>query len=169
MADYGVKVNGLNKVQKMLNKADANKALIVGLEWGMDELVKEMKYPPVSEANYPNEAGRWYQRGEGSKYMRKDGSVVTVPTSHPLKDAWKKKLFKGNSPKGVVSNSATIQAGSQKGRGYAVYVHGSRREKPGQAEIHTRRGWPSLPDEGKELAPKIAEKIIKAFKNRMKK
>jgi hypothetical protein len=155
--DFGVKVQGLNKVQRMLNKADANKALIVGILWGMTKLIQEMEYPPVSEANYPNAKGRWYQRGYGTKYIRKDGSIGGRETSHPLKDGWKEKLFRGNNPKGVVSNTAP----------YSPYVQGDPRRNPGQAKIHQKRGWKSLPVEGKKLAPKITKQIIQAFKRRL--
>ena len=153
---FSVNVQGLDRVQRMLHKADANAALIVGLEFGIKDLEQKVgKYPPVSEANVPNAAGRWYDRGYGSRYTRKDGSIGGRLTSHPLKDGWGSKLFKGNSPRGEVWNNAK----------YSAAVQGS---KTLQNRIHARRGWKRLDEEGKKLAPKITKRIIKAFKARMK-
>ena len=156
--DFSVKVQGLDKATRMLHRADANTALIVGLEYGLKQLQQEMRYPPTSEANVPNEKGRWYDRGYGTRYMRADGGIGGKMTSHPLKGGWKSKLFKGNSPKGVLSNTAP----------YSPYVQGDPRRKPGQAKFHRDRGWKSLPVEGKKLAPKITKKIVNAFKRRLK-
>ena len=160
MSEFSVNVQGLDKVQRMLHKADAKAALIVGLEFGIKELEQKIgKYPPTSEANVPNAQGRWYQRGEGMKYTRKDGSIRTVLTrGGPLKDKWHKKLFKTGNIRGEVWNDAP----------YSPFVQGSRREAPGQARFHARRGWKSLPEEGKRIAKEVTQKVIRAFKARMK-
>ncbi len=162
--DFSVKVDGLSKVQRMLNQADAKAALIVGLEFGVKNLQQKVgRYPPTSEANVPQTTVtggattiRWYERGYGTRYMRKDGSIGGRLTSAPLKDKWKTKVFKGNNPKGEVSNSAT----------YSPFVQGS---KEMQNRVHARRGWKRLPEEGKKLAPEVTKKVIDAFKRRMNK
>ena len=162
--EFSVKVEGIEKIQKMLNNADAQASLIVGLEFGMKQLRQEMRYPPVSEANYPQTTFtsgkrggattiRWYQRGFGSRYMRKDGSIGGTRTSEPLKDAWGQKLFKGSQIKGVVFNKAA----------YSPYTHGNR-----QPVFHKRRGWKRIEVEGRKLAPKISKLIIAAYKRTVK-
>ncbi len=162
--EFSVKVEGLEKIQRMLNSADAKASLIVGLEFGMKQLRQEMRYPPTSEANYPQTTAtpgsrggatttRWYQRGFGTKYMRKDGSIGGRRTSEPLKDKWGQKLFRGSHIKGVVFNKAA----------YSPYTHGNR-----QPAFHGRRGWKKIAVEGKKLAPKITKLIIAAYKRTLK-
>lgn len=164
MPEYSVKVEGLSKVQRMLQKADANKALVVGLEWGTHKLRNEVSvYAPPSEANYPHTkvyrsaTGKersvitWYDRGFGQRYgMEGRGKQ----TAYPLRDGWATKLFRGANPSGMVENTAP----------YAGYVQGSEKL---QARIHNERGWKRLDEEGKKLAPKITQEIIRAFKELM--
>ena len=156
MADFSVKVEGLDKVQRMLHRADAKAALIVGLEFGIKKLQQVAgKYPPTSSANVANDKGRWYERGWGTKYNRADGSVGGKLTSYPLKDGWHTKLFKGGHIRGEVWNDAP----------YSAAVQGSKRL---QNRVHAKRGWKRLNEEGFKLAKGITQKIIKAFKARMK-
>lgn len=80
-------------------------------------------YPPV-----PTYRGnRWYERGYGPKWRRKDGTVVGRKTSQFLNRSW------AVEPRGddetLLTNRAT----------YAPWVHISTR----QPEWHKRTGWVS--------------------------
>lgn len=82
-------------------------------------------YPRSTSANSPAGPGsRWYERGYGPRWMRKDGGVGGRKTSETLGRRW-----------GITSHrtSATLSNKAS----YAVYVHGAEK----QARFHSRRGW----------------------------
>lgn len=161
--EYSAKVKGLNHVQQMLANADAQKSFKVGFQWGMQELIQEMEYPPPSEANYPHtkvytdpRTGRsstritWYKRGTGQKYQTRGGAIRTYKTSEDLRRSWTKKLYTEHGEiRGKVANTAS----------YSPWVVGEE-----QPHYHKKRGWERLKEKGEDVAKKITDKIIRHFK-----
>jgi len=80
------------------------------------------EYPPASEANLPNH--RWYERGYGPRWSRKDGSIGGRKTSEMLNRSW------GTQRKGwgmILGSRAS----------YSPVVHHHKE----QAKFHKARGW----------------------------
>jgi hypothetical protein len=92
------------------------------LELG-NELKRDMsEYPPASEANQPNH--RWYQRGYGPRWTRKDGSIGGRPTSEQLGQSW-----------AVAKKRWGTIVGSRASYSPVVQHHKE------QARFHKARGW----------------------------
>jgi hypothetical protein len=117
--------------------ADMRKAVKrASLELG-NELERTMSdYPPESEANKARGFGstfgiatrkaqnRWYQRGYGPRWARKDGSIGGRPTSEQLGQRW-----------AVVSKRWGAIVGSPVAYSPVVQHHKE------QAKFHKARGW----------------------------
>lgn len=83
------------------------------------------EYPPLSEANLEGGAGsRWYQRGYGPRWKRRDGTVNGYPSSEMLNRSW-----------AIQRTSTGAMVGSR--ASYSPAVHGWKE----QAKFHKRRGW----------------------------
>jgi len=80
------------------------------------------KYPPATEANQPNH--RWYERGYGPRWSRKDGTVGGRKTSEMLNRSW-----------GIKRLRWGMQLGSR--ASYSPVVHHHEE----QASFHKARGW----------------------------
>lgn len=83
------------------------------------------EYPPASEANSPSNQ-RWYERGYGSRWRRKDGTIGGRATSETLGRRWTVES-EANGLRAVVGNNAS----------YGPYVQSAER----QARFHSARGW----------------------------
>lgn len=123
---YGIRITGLDNARRLLGTnfngvlKSATKAIALEVQGTI------APYPPATEANSPsNDRGRWYERGYGPRWQRKDGSVAGSKTSQMLGRSW------GIRPTGrighLVGNRAT----------YAPYVHA----KDKQARFHKVRRW----------------------------
>ena len=80
------------------------------------------EYPPESEANLPNH--RWYERGYGPRWTRKDGSIGGRKTSEMLNRSW-----------GIERKTWGAILGSRASYSPAVHHHKE------QARFHKGRGW----------------------------
>jgi len=126
MAGATVRIVGLEELQKKLG-ADfqaavrgASKAIAAEVQG------KIAPYPPATGANRPGGPGsRWYERGYGPRWRRKDGSLAGRKTSETLGRRWAIERRGGTGA--VLGNIAS----------YAPYVH-SHEER---ADIHKKRGW----------------------------
>jgi len=121
-----VRLVGLDDLQKKLG-ADFKPAMRGATKAIAAEIQgKIAPYPPATSANRPAGPGsRWYERGFGSRYQRKDGIRSGRKTSETLGRRW------GIQSQGrigaVLGNLAT----------YSPYVHSAEK----QAKIHGKRGW----------------------------
>lgn len=121
-----------------------------GLKWVrgvMTAALSDLKdwiaeYPPSSEANIPYQR-RWYQRGYGTRWMRKNGTIGGSKTSEQLGQRWTYRLD-SNGRGGVVGNNAS----------YAKWVQG-----PEQSSWHAERGWRTTPQAVAEQGPRIVDKL----------
>jgi len=141
-----VTIEGLDEVIKKLDKTDPTKALYVGMDWGADEVIDEMKdYPPQTAANRPDEHGRWYERGVGTHSRN-----AVQRTSENLRMKWKKMRNK-SAPSISITNSAS----------YAEYVHGNR-----QSNVMKKIGWKKVKTVSDKKFAEITEHIMdKYFKD----
>jgi hypothetical protein len=80
------------------------------------------EYPPASAANAPNH--RWYERGYGPRWSRKDGSIGGSKTSEMLNRSW-----------GIARKRWGMVLGSR--ASYSPVVHHHKE----QARFHKARGW----------------------------
>jgi hypothetical protein len=96
-------------------------------------------YPASTEANNPAR-NRWYERGYGGRWRRKDGTVGGRRTSETLGRKWATEVTDGGMV-GRIGNNAS----------YAPYVHDAAK----QARFHGARGWRSADDTIKAVGDKI--------------
>lgn len=107
-------------------------------------------YPPASEANRPNARGRWYERGYGPRWTRKDGGTGGAKTSQMLGRSWQ-----------VAPTATGAHLWSR--ATYAGAVHRDPRSalRPTQVGFHGRRGWRTTADAYGELAARrIWERLL---------
>ena len=128
-------IKGLKELERAL-RADMQKAARVAGTAVAGQIKQVLvQYPPKSEANRPRtfqefsiashkRSNRWYERGFGPRWARKDGSVGGSPSSESLDRSW---AVKRKDWGGMVGSRAS----------YSPAVH-SHKE---QAKFHGRRGW----------------------------
>jgi len=134
-----VKIEGLEQLQKKMGRLAGAQYMkgVMGAA-AQDVMNYIAQYPPSTEANSPRgfntvssistrkPTNRWYQRGYGPRWQRKDGSVGGSKTSEMLGRKWRSKVD-GDGMRAVVSNKAS----------YGPFVQ--RAEE--QASFHKARGW----------------------------
>lgn len=139
-----IEIKGIEKVRAKLNDL-ANRRYMQGTMAAATLLVKDWiaEYPLATEANQPRgfnsyysladrrAINRWYERGYGPRWARKDGSVGGSRTSETLGRRWTTRV-EDNGMRGVVGNNAS----------YAPWVQDAER----QATFHAARGWRTVQD-----------------------
>ena len=103
-------------------------------------------YPLKSEAN-SEENKRWYERGYGPKWRRKDGSIGGRNTSQVLRTSWAHQVM-NNGMNGKVGTRVT----------YAPYVQ--KRDK--QAWFHRNRGWRTAEGAIETRGPRVMRRLTLA-------
>ena len=139
----GVRIEGmeplLHKLHNLENLQQVRPALMAG---ALHIKGKIAKYPPHSIANSPgNPTGKWYERGYGPRWSRKDGSMGGRKTSETLGRKWTTAERNAGLTQ-VLGNNAS----------YAPYVHDAEE----QAGFHGDRGW--LTDE--EVLRNEGDKVL---------
>lgn len=136
---FKYRVQGAKQLERAF--ADAPRRIMRGLRammGGAVELIRSgvADYPPETAGNKPRAftsggQNTWYQRGFGSKWARKDGSVGEAETSEVLGASWKTEV-RGFAAgvRGVVGTKAS----------YAPLVQDEKR----QAAAHKRHKWPTI-------------------------
>ena len=100
------------------------------------------EYPGSSSANSPKPyPGRWYERGYGTRYVRKSGGVGGRRTSQTLGKRWSVKKENAGMTV-IVGNNAS----------YAKWVQGANT----QARFHKARNWKTTQD----VADKESKKAV---------
>lgn len=126
-------IQGDEDVKQLLARLGDGRALKMALyAMGVHYKGKINRYPPATEANQPRAyntvsgGNTWYERGYGSKRIRRDGSIVGRKTSETLGRKWTvERRDQGLTV--VVGNNVS----------YSIYVHDADK----QAWFHARRGW----------------------------
>jgi hypothetical protein len=149
-----VRIEGLDKLRAALGDLAASKALRPILTAAILHLKGLIAvYPPSSEANKPRGFvskgnNRWYERGFGSKWARKDGSIGSAQTSETLGRSWTEAV----DPAGKWAQVGTKAS-------YAPLVQ----DRDEQAAFHKDRGWLTaqdvLDDNTDDIVGKIADAV----------
>lgn len=150
MPAEAVTIKGLPELTRKIKNLQDFKQLVPELKASASHIKGSVaKYPPQTSANIPAGPGsRWYVRGSGPRYMRKDGSVwkPKKATSETLGRKWTtKKRDRGFT--WAIGNNAS----------YGPFVQ----DKNKQARIHKRRGWKTIQDVAKQEAPMVLNLIKK--------
>ena len=119
---------------------------------GAAHITKKLsEYPSSTDANSPANR-RWYERGWGTRYRRKDGSWGGQQTSEDLGPSWVS-----------VSDTAT-RAHVGNDASYAKWVQG-----PQQSAIMKKIGWKTTDTVVDEESEKVLKSIQKAVDNELRK
>lgn len=113
------------------------------------------KYAPATVANSSsNPSGRWYQRGYGPRWRRKDGSLGGRKTSETLGRKWTSEERNGGLTQ-VIGNNVS----------YGPWVQSSEQVggKGPQARFHQAHGWKTdeqvIDEEGDRVLEFVAHEI----------
>jgi len=139
-----MKLEGLDKLERKLGPLRAGKHWKQLLESGGDMLRDYINvYPPLSNANTKQgPGGRWYERGYGPRWARKDGSVGGMKTSEDLRHSW---AVSANSKRAIVGTNVS----------YAKAVQSAEHQAP----FHAKRGWPTDQEAIDKMRPKILDMV----------
>jgi hypothetical protein len=143
-----IEIKGTERVRAKLNDVQ-NRTYMMGAMVAATSLVKDWvaEYPAASEANQPRSfnsyygltsqrpMNRWYERGFGTRWARKNGSVGGTRTSETLGRSWTTRIEE-RGMRGVVGTKAS----------YAPFVQDAEE----QARFHAERGWRTVQDAVKE-------------------
>lgn len=144
----GIQINGVSELIQKLERLERLSFLYPAIAAATLHVKgKIAKYPPSSEANTPNQR-RWYQRGYGSKWMRRDGSVGGSKTSETLGRKWTTETANGGLT-GVVGNNVS----------YGPYVQDAEK----QAAFHAARGWKTTDQVADEEQKRVGQFILQAI------
>ena len=138
-------IQGLDKLITRLSRVASAQYMTGTMQAATDIIRHEiMISPPETAANQPG-ARRWYERGFGPRWMRRDGSIGGTRTSETLTRKWTTRVEDGGLT-GIVGNNAS----------YAQVVQSARQQSRVMADI----GWKT--DE--EVARKQQPAIVRLFK-----
>ena len=140
----------VRRLKQLSSTRPINKVVAVGVTEIKSRIAT---YPPRSSANTPKDRGRWYQRGYGSKYRRKNGAVRGYKTSKTLGRRWTVRIDQGGM-RGRVGNNAA----------YGPFVQSASR----QASFHKRRGWKTDEAVIDEVRPIVEKTLLQEYNKAMK-
>ena len=155
MPEITIEVQGLQGLLKDLDPKRVDRAMKVGMDAAMKRVRHDLNYPKKTEANQPKAFSskgnnRWYQRGFGPKWARKDGTVGGTMTSEVLGKSWTHK----------VKHMGGVWYGRWGTKvSYAPFVHGEE-----QAGFHKARGWKSFDDIIQKRAREIGDLFAAALR-----
>jgi hypothetical protein len=150
MPAEAVTIKGLPELARKLDNLQDLKQIIPELKASASHIKGTVNvYPPHTIANSPDQ-GRWYERGYGSRWQRKDGTVGGRKTSETLGRKWTtKKRDRGLT--WIIGNNVS----------YGEYVQ----DRGKQAKFHKRRGWKTIQD----VAEQEAETVVNFIKAKVDK
>jgi hypothetical protein len=140
----GIEVTGLDEVVKRLGKdlRPVLKKVAFAIGKQVEGKINITAYPTQPAPVNPD---RWYQRGYGSKWRRKDGSVGGRATSEQLGQRW---ATRAKGWGAVVGNPAS----------YAPFVQSQEK----QAAIHKATGWVTDVQVAEEVAKSgVVERMVR--------
>ena len=144
-----VTIKGLPELARKLDNLQDLKKLVPALKASASNLKGTVaQYPPKTAANLPAGPGsRWYARGSGPRYMRKDGTIwkPKKATSETLGRKWTTK-DRDRGLTWIVGNNVS----------YGEYVQ----DRGKQARWHKRNKWKTIQD----IAEQEADTVVKFIK-----
>jgi len=125
MPSSSVTIKGLDKLQDKLTSVAALRGAKNALKAGALHIKGKVDtYPKSTSANSPSQQ-RWYERGYGPRWKRRDGSVGGRKTSETLGRRWT-----------IASEASGLRQVIGNNVSYGIYVQGEK-----QAHFHADRGW----------------------------
>lgn len=147
-----IEIDGLERLQGKLKTLESGRYLRAVMQAAALDIKGYMGwYPPSSEANDP--AGRrWYERGFGPRWRRRDGTISGYHTSEMLDKKWA-----AARPR-VDTRGLTARVGVNVS--YAPYVQSAK----SQARFHAARGWRTDADAVRERGPHVIRLVQAAVR-----
>lgn len=137
-----IEIKGMEAIQRKLRDLQPREYAIGTMQASVALLKNEIApYPPATAANSPM-ARRWYERGYGNRWLRRDGSIGGKRTSQTLGRRWTTKVEQ-QGMRGVVGNNVT----------YGPFVQSAAR----QTWYHKRTGWRTDEQAIQRVGPKIRD------------
>ena len=155
MPEIIIHIEGLERLQGKLNALDPHRYMAAVMGECVSDIQTDIAtYAPATEANLPRPwtsggPNTWYERGYGTKRIRKDGSIVGYQTSEVLGDHWTKRVEQGGM-RGVVGNKVS----------YGPFVQ----DEDEQAPFHKEAGWRTIQEVAKRQAPRAIRRIQEAIR-----
>jgi len=155
MPDVVIRIEGLDRIQHKLKQLEPRRYMSDVMGECLSDIKDDVAvYPPATEANQPRSftsggVNRWYERGYGSRWARKDGSIGGSPTSEELGRSWTTRVEQ-QGMRGVVGNKVS----------YGPFVQ----DEDDQAPFHKERGWGTIQEVAKRQAPKAIRRIQAAIR-----
>jgi hypothetical protein len=147
MASGGIviEVKGAEELIARLGAIDRLDGITAGLQQAALAVKQAVAvYPPETIANSPqNPARRWYERGYGGRWLRRDGTVGGNPNSEQLGKKWTIKPL----------NATAVVVGNLVGKSYGKYVQ----EESFQLAYHGQRDWKTVQTVATETAPEVTK------------
>lgn len=150
-----INVSGLKAAQQVLDSVASRKQLDAGLEAiGVHLRSRLIRYPKSTAANKARRweqgqkpfANFWYQRGSGTKWARRDGSIGEAKNSETINRSWQLVRYQGGKYK-LTSNAS-----------YNIFVQGEK-----QTADMKRIGWKTtaeIADEELDVIQRTMEQAI---------
>ena len=142
MSDSSIELKGLDALVKRLGAIEAGTyrraILVTGAQMLKSYIAKYADQTAANKAGGPG--SRWYVRGSGPRWMRKDGSINGMQTSEALGRRWAVEV---HDTEAIVGNNAS----------YARFVQSDSE----QATVHRRNQWRTDVEAIREVGPRIAE------------
>ena len=155
MPDVIIRIEGLERLQGKLKALEPRRYMSAVMDRCLSDIKDDVAiYPPASEANQPRSwtsggPNTWYERGYGTRRVRKDGSIVGYQTSEELGRSWTTRVEQGGM-RGVVGNKVS----------YGPFVQ----DEDEQAPFHKETGWRTIQEVAKRQAPKAIGRIQAAVR-----
>lgn len=138
-----VQLSGLDEILRNVDSIQKLEGLQAAMLAGATHMKSRVdRYPPASEANNPSNQ-RWYERGYGPHWRRRDGSMGGRKTSEMLNREW---TVATRGPSEVVLGTNVS---------YSPYVM----DADHQAWFHKARGWKTIQQVAKDETPTVIKFI----------
>lgn len=133
-----IRIEGMDKLRAALGALEASKAIVPVLKAALLHLRGKISvYPQETEANKPKTTfvpkgnNSWYERGYGSKWVEKDGTIDGRQTSQTLGRSWTEAVD-------AAGKWASLGAKAT----YGPYVQ----DADSQTAAHKKHGWVTAQD-----------------------
>jgi len=151
-----IEIEGLDRLQGKLKTLESGQYLASVLQAAALDIKGYMGwYPPSTIANDSSQL-RWYERGFGPRWRRKDGTISGYHTSEMLDRKW------AAARPHVSARGLSARVGVRVS--YAPYVQ----SKEHQAWFHRARGWRTDADAVRERGPHIIRQVQSAVQDILK-
>jgi hypothetical protein len=147
-----IEIEGLERLQGKLQTLESGRYLKSVLQAAALDIKGYMAwYPPSTAANSPF-ARRWYERGYGPRWYRKDGSINGYQTSEMLDRKWAAARPRVSAKKLEAKVGVKVS--------YAPYVQSEEK----QAWFHRARGWRTDEDAVEQRGPHVIRLVQRAVR-----